>query len=558
MLSKTTSGTCAIALVLAALAATGCGGAAAGGSSATTSSASSERVTGSTQTTQTTLQLDPAVAEWARKWKHKVGEADPVGGGEAGDQRTARGDRQLGGVLPPDGGIQRPFQLPTPARDEHGGHPGGDAAGAEDDEGRMPDDLRRHRSSHPGFERPERHRSKRRGAQGATRPGASHARRSRGRSGGDAAIAGAVPAREASPVRSREGIYSAPLAPRQSRVRDTDNRRTGRCLVRRFDLGGRQWNGDRGLCWRASSRRSRWCRAVNSSSSSSTNGRSTSGGGRPRKGGAFTILAKSSFGVADPAQGYTSEEWQLLIDTHDGLVQFKRVGGQAGTQLVPDLAESIPQPTEGGKTYTFQIRRRIRFSDGQVMKPSDFVRTFERQFTVPGPTTFYSGIVGAGQCTNATKTLKCDLTRGVVANDSNYTLTIHLTKPDPEFLDKLAMPFAYAVPGNTSLKLLGNNVPPGTGPYMWKSYNPNTSAVLVRNPYFHVWDAEARPPGNPNQIVQKYGLQTTDEVTQVENGGADEVFDGTVIPADPLTSSIAHATQLGCTSTPSRMTTTSP
>ena len=274
--------------------------------------------------------------------------------------------------------------------------------------------------------------------------------------------------------------------------------------------------------------------SCNSSSSSSTNGGSTSGGGRPIKGGTFTILANSSFGVADPAQGYSSQEWQLLIDTHDGLLQFRRVGGPAGTVLVPDLAESIPQTTDGGKTYLFHVRRGIRFSNGQVMKPSDFVRTFERQFTVPGPTTFYSGIVGAGQCTNATKTQKCDLTRGVVANDSNYTLTIHLTKPDPEFLDKLAMPFAYAVPGNTSLKLLGNNVPPGTGPYMWKSYNPNAEAVLVRNPYFHLWDAEAQPPGNPNEIVQKYGLPITDEVTQVENGSADEVFDGNVIPADRL------------------------
>jgi hypothetical protein len=71
MLSTTRCGTCAIALVIAALAAAGCGGAAAGGSSATTSSASSAHAT--TQTTQTTLQLDPAVAQWAHKWKHKVG-----------------------------------------------------------------------------------------------------------------------------------------------------------------------------------------------------------------------------------------------------------------------------------------------------------------------------------------------------------------------------------------------------------------------------------------------------------------------------------------------------
>jgi peptide/nickel transport system substrate-binding protein len=269
-------------------------------------------------------------------------------------------------------------------------------------------------------------------------------------------------------------------------------------------------------------------------SSSSSNSSSSSGSASSHKGGTFTILANSSFGVADPAQNYTLQEWQLLIDTHDGLTQFKRVGGTSGTQLVPDLAESIPQPTDGGKTYLFHIRRGIKFSNGQVMKPSDFVKTFERQFTVPGPTTFYSGIVGADKCANATKTLKCDLSQGVVADDSNYTLTIHLTKPDPEFLDKLALPFAYVVPASTSPKLTGNDVPPGTGPYMWKSYDPNKAAVLVRNPYFHVWNADAQPAGNPNEIIEKYGLQITDEVTQVENGAADEVFDGDIIPADRL------------------------
>ena len=122
------------------------------------------------------------------------------------------------------------------------------------------------------------------------------------------------------------------------------------------------------------------------------------------------------------------------------------------------------------------------------MKPSDFVTTFERQFTVPGPTSFYAGIVGASAC----KPSHCDLSKGVVADDSAYTLTIHLTAPDPEFLDKLALPFAYVVPANTSKKLTGNNVPPGTGPYMWKSYNPNKEAVLVRNPYFKVWNPATR------------------------------------------------------------------
>jgi peptide/nickel transport system substrate-binding protein len=251
-----------------------------------------------------------------------------------------------------------------------------------------------------------------------------------------------------------------------------------------------------------------------------------------KAGGTFTILANSSFGVADPAQNYTLEEWQLLIDTHDGLVGFAHVGGLAGTKIVPDLATSIPTPTNGGKTYLFHIRTGIKFSNGQTLQPSDFVTTFERQFTVPGPTAFYSHIVGANKCS----TKGCDLSKtGVIANNSAHTLTINLTQPDPELMDQLALPFAYAVPSGTSMKLTGNKVAPGTGPYMWKSYNPNQAAVLVRNPFFHVWSAVAQPAGYPNEIIEKYGLPVSDEVTEVQNGEADEVFDGDQIPSDQLT-----------------------
>jgi len=266
--------------------------------------------------------------------------------------------------------------------------------------------------------------------------------------------------------------------------------------------------------------------ACGGSTQSSTSSTQAAG----HKGGTFTILANSAFGVADPAQNYTLEQWQLLIDTHDGLVGFAKAGGAAGNKIVPDLATSVPVPTNGGKTYVFHIRHGIKFSNGQTLKPSDFVTTFERQFTVPGPTTFYSGIVGADKCS----TKGCNLSKGVVANDSAYTLTINLTAPDPELMDQLSLPFAFAVPSGTSPKLTGNNVPPGTGPYMWKSYNPNSQAVLVRNPYFHVWNAQAQPAGYPNEIIEKYGLQVSDEVTEVLNGQANEVYDGDSIPSDQL------------------------
>jgi len=270
--------------------------------------------------------------------------------------------------------------------------------------------------------------------------------------------------------------------------------------------------------------------AAGCGSSSSPSTKSSSAAGHA--GGVFTILANASFGVADPAQNYTLEEWQLLIMTHDGLVGFAKQGGIAGTTIVPDLATSIPIPTNGGKTYVFQVRRGIKFSNGQVLKPSDFVTTLERQFTVPGGNPgFYSQIVGASKC----NTKGCNLTKGLVANDSNYTLTINLTSADPELMDQLSLPFAFAVPASTSLHNTGNNVPPGTGPYMWKSYSPTTQAVLVRNPYFKVWNKVAQPAGYPNEIIEKYGSLVSNEVTAVENGKANEVFDGDQIPSDQLT-----------------------
>lgn len=271
--------------------------------------------------------------------------------------------------------------------------------------------------------------------------------------------------------------------------------------------------------------------AAGCGSSSSPSSNSSTASTTAHAGGTFTILANSSFGVADPAQNYTLQEWQLLIMTHDGLVGFAKQAGLPGTKIVPDLATSMPTITNGGKTYLFHVRKGIKFSNGTTLVPGDFTTAIERQFTVPGGNpTFYSQIVGTSACS----TKGCNLSQGMVANNSNYTLTINLTSPDPELLDQLSLPFAFAVPASTSMKITGNNVPPGTGPYMWKSYNPNTQAVLVRNPYFKVWSATAQPAGNPNEIIEKFGLPVSDEVTEVENGEANEVFDGDQIPSDDL------------------------
>jgi peptide/nickel transport system substrate-binding protein len=271
--------------------------------------------------------------------------------------------------------------------------------------------------------------------------------------------------------------------------------------------------------------------AAGCGSSKSSKGTTSSAAGN--KGGTMITLANAApSGSPDPQVNYTLQEWQFLIFTHDGLVAFKRVAGAEGTKIVPDLAESIPKPTNGGKTWKFTLRSGIKFSNGKTVTPQDVKATFERLFkigTSPNAGTWYNVIVGADACLKTPKT--CDLSKGVVIKGN--TITFHLTTGDPEFLDKLAVPFTFILPADTPPKQL-NLPPPGTGPYKWVQYAPTKQMKVVRNPFFKVWSKDAQPEGLPDEIVQKFGLSVEAEVTQVEQGQADFIANADSIPSDRL------------------------
>ena len=258
-----------------------------------------------------------------------------------------------------------------------------------------------------------------------------------------------------------------------------------------------------------------------------TTGGTASGG----KGGTFVALANAApSGSPDPQVNYTLQEWQLLIFTHDGLVAFRRVAGAPGTKIVPDLAESIPKPTNGGKTWAFKLRSGIKFSNGQTLTGKDVKATFERLFKIgnsPNAGTWYNVIQGGDACVKTPKT--CDLSQGIKVNGN--TVTFNLTTADPEFLDKLAVPFAFILPASTPAKNV-NIPPPGTGPYKWAQYAPSKQIKLVRNTNFKEWSKDAQPEGNPDVIIEKFGLSVEAEVTQIENNQADWIFDQP--PADRL------------------------
>jgi peptide/nickel transport system substrate-binding protein len=240
--------------------------------------------------------------------------------------------------------------------------------------------------------------------------------------------------------------------------------------------------------------------------------------GAGHRGGTLRLLLSDWFDSIDPARAYTPQSWLLMSVTGDGLVGFKRVGGVDGHTLVPDLATALPVATDGGRMYAFRLREGLRFSNGRRVNASDVRYTFERLFKARTPLPdVYQGIIGGRACRNRPR--GCDLSRGIVSDNASRMVTFHLRAPDPEFLDKLALPLATIVPAGTPA--VGEHPLAGTGPYRIERYVPKRLLRLVRNPHFRVWSRAAQPDGNPDAIEFRFSSDEGEQVTAVERGRAD-------------------------------------
>jgi YVTN family beta-propeller protein len=245
--------------------------------------------------------------------------------------------------------------------------------------------------------------------------------------------------------------------------------------------------------------------------------------GVAHRGGTLTVASASfePLATVDLAVGSLSSLWRFAALTNDGLLAYRHIAGQAGNELVPDLARSLPNVSDHGKTYRFQLRPNIRYSNGQLVRASDFRYAIERVFKLrPHPDDFaqdtFRGIRGANRCNQR----RCDLAAGIVTDDATRSVTFHLSAPDPYFLYKLTFSSAAAVPAGTSLQEAKRRPLPATGPYRIASFTRH-SVRLVRNQRFREWSKDAQPEGFPEEIVLKAVPTTSSGIALVEDDRAD-------------------------------------
>ncbi len=193
------------------------------------------------------------------------------------------------------------------------------------------------------------------------------------------------------------------------------------------------------------------------------------------------LAAISDVPTLDPAAGYDVDSWMFEQMIFDTLIRYS----DAGVDLVPDLAtawESSPDST----VFTFHLRRDARFTNGRIVTSADFKYAIER---VLDPATrskgmeYYRAIAGAEDfAAHRAKSVA-----GIETPDA-WTMVFHLIVPDPIFLQKLAMPFAAAVP-REAVEKWGDDFSRhvvGSGPFMLKEWIGGQRIVLVKNPGYFV------------------------------------------------------------------------
>ena len=245
---------------------------------------------------------------------------------------------------------------------------------------------------------------------------------------------------------------------------------------------------------------------------------SVGGAAIAHRGGTLKMVSLGSLKSLDPNL-VGGNEWLVWHLIGDGLVAFEPIGG-TNPVLVPDLATATPEPADGGRTYTFELRRDIRYSTGEVVAPATSVAPSNGAFSLIRHSRSTSAVSSVAQ--PASRSLKRvtspEASRPMT---SAGTITFPLIAPDPDFLFKLTLPTAYPVPPSVPGGCTEKTGIPGTGPYMLEAPKTRKGLALVRNPHFHVWSQAAQPDGYVDRIEWSFGVEPEAQVEAVAAGDAD-------------------------------------
>ncbi|MGD8993412.1 MAG: ABC transporter substrate-binding protein, partial [Desulfobacterales bacterium] len=260
----------------------------------------------------------------------------------------------------------------------------------------------------------------------------------------------------------------------------------------------------------------------------------------------FVLADYRTVQTIDPGASYDVAGSMRIWNMYETLIFFD---GSSTEKFVPLLAAEVPTVENGGisadgKTYTFKIRKGVKFHAGGELTPQDVVYSFKRHMILDqdgGPMwMLLEALTGKG----STRDKDGKIIPGVfdtidrAVEVKGDTVVFHLPKPYPPLMSILCYTAASIVDqdwciaqgcwdGNIQNAARYNNPAPGheplqkiengTGPYQLKQWEPAKQFIFDR--FEGYWGAR---PKIKTAIV-KYVKEWSTRKLMLQNGDADRV-----------------------------------
>jgi peptide/nickel transport system substrate-binding protein len=220
---------------------------------------------------------------------------------------------------------------------------------------------------------------------------------------------------------------------------------------------------------------------------------------------AHFAMPSGSIDHLDPALWYFASTWKLSLATCTPLLTYPDAAANAGKQVIGGIA-SLPKISNGGKTYTFQIKPGLKFPNGKPIDAAVEKATFAR----------LNGKKLASPAVGFFSVIKSITAKG-------NTLTIQLTSPVGSFEKRMTVPWTCPVPIGSPVAATEDGSLLVSGPYVVSKYVPDRSLVLTKNPAYN--SKELGDRGHFDTITIDVGVDASQAELQIKAGQLDGYLD---------------------------------
>lgn len=185
----------------------------------------------------------------------------------------------------------------------------------------------------------------------------------------------------------------------------------------------------------------------------------------PKKGGILKV-ATADGSTADSLSLYAQSN--TFMESMIGSMYETLVSKDNDFKLHPTLAISWSSPD--ATTWTFKLRQGVKFHDGSPMTSKDVVYSLQQE-------------VGAASGTDINALLGNILTPDKITAVDDYTVQISLSQAFAFLPNAMANRYGKIFKAGTSVDEFSSK-PNGTGPFVFKDFNPGQTFNATRNPNY--------------------------------------------------------------------------